>query len=101
MVSYFNARLLPMVRLVRAWNRRNGKAAGQAGTDFWIPRAPVNRMLEATFAGEASRLVRRLHNGRSGGFGRGASLLAILRREEGPVPGRQKPFELPAECPAY
>ena len=57
LVSYFNSRLLPIVRLVRAWNRRRGRAAGRAGTDFWLPSRPANALLTAIFAGEAGRLV--------------------------------------------
>ena len=85
LVSYFNSRLLPVVRLVRAWNRRRGQAAGRAGTDFWLPSPPVNRLLTATFAGEATRLVAALH-GQKRGYRAGASLVALLRREPGQSP---------------
>ena len=70
LLSYFNTRLLPLVRLVRAWNRRRGRAAGQAGTDFWLPSQPINALLTATFAGEATRLA------------------AALRKREGAEPSR-------------
>jgi hypothetical protein len=81
LVSYFNARLLPVIRLVRTWNRRRGRAAGQAGTDFWLPNRPANCLLTATLAGEAARLVATLH-GRNRSYRAGASLVALLRREE-------------------
>jgi len=102
LVSYFNCRLLPLIRLIRAWNRRRGRASGKAGTDFWVPAAPLNRLLEATFAGEARRLVDLFHGRlsrgrRSTGYERGASLMAVLRREEGPVPLRRKPTDLPPD----
>jgi hypothetical protein len=58
LLSYFNTRLLPIVRLVRTWNRRRGRAAGRAGTDFWLPSRPINALLTAIFAGEAARLAR-------------------------------------------
>lgn len=80
LVSYFNARLLPVIRAIRAWNRRRGQASGAAGTDFWLPGRPVNRLLAATFAGEGRRLVDVLH-GRRSGYSHGASLVALLRRE--------------------
>jgi SAM-dependent methyltransferase len=89
MVSYFNARLLPLIRRIRARNQRRGRAAGAAGTDFWIPAAPVNRMLEAVFAGESRRLVKQLRNPGKRGYSCGASLVAVLRREEAPVAERR------------
>ena len=91
MVSYFNSRLLPMVRLVRAWNRRRGQAAGRAGTDFWLPNPMANALLTKIFAGEARRLVAALKEGMaapasvpdgklsSGAYAAGASLVAVLR----------------------
>jgi SAM-dependent methyltransferase len=85
LVSCFNARLLPLVKIVRAWGRRRGRAAGEAGTDFWLPNPALNCILQATLAGEARRLLRLIDNRAGGGYRRGASLLALLRREEGPV----------------
>jgi hypothetical protein len=126
LLSYFNSRLLPMVRLVRAWNRRRGRAAGQAGTDFWLPSRPINALLTATFAGEATRLTAALRK-REGvepsrlcfsltprcgqevessdvmlkhnlhPYHAGASLLALLRREAGAIAIRRKPAGLPPD----
>ena len=81
LVSYFNARLLPLIRLIRTWSRRCGTAAGRAGTDFWMPCRGVNYLLEGIFAGEARRLVNVLHGRRVAGYTAGASLVAIFRRE--------------------
>ena len=78
LLSHFNARLFPIVRLVRAWNRHVGQAAGRAGTDFWLPRGPINALLTAILAGEAS-------------------LLALVRREAGRVAIRRKPADLPPD----
>jgi hypothetical protein len=97
MVSYFNARLLPVIRLIRAHGRRRGRAVGQAGTDFWVPSRPINRLLEAIYAGEARRLVKLLQGRRSHGYAAGASLIAVLRRDEGHIPLRQKPPGLPPD----
>ncbi len=92
MVSYFNSRLLPMVRLVRAWNQRRGHAAGRVGTDFWLPNPIANGLLTRIFAGEAGRLVASLKEGIAAGacvsarelspaaYSSGASLVALLRR---------------------
>ena len=96
LVSYFNSRLLPVVRLVRAWNRRRGRAAGRAGTDFWLPSKPANWLLTNIFAGEAGRLAAALH-GRKCGYRAGASLVALLRREDGPIVTRPKPDGLPPD----
>ena len=96
LISYFNSRLLPMVRLVRAWNRRRGKAAGRAGTDFWLPTGPANALLTATFAGEANRLVAAMH-GRKPGYQSGSSLVAVIRRETGAIGIRPKPANLPRD----
>ncbi len=96
LTSYFNSRLCPMIRLIRAKNRRRGHAAGKAGTDFWVPARPINRLLEALFAGEARRLISVL-NGNRRAYSSGASLIAILRRDEGPIEIRTKPDGLPPD----
>jgi 2-polyprenyl-3-methyl-5-hydroxy-6-metoxy-1,4-benzoquinol methylase len=96
LVSHFNHRLLPVVRLVRAWGRFRGGTAGRAGTDFWLPSRPVNRLLTDIFAGEARRLAAALQ-GRKPGYRTGASLVALLRREAGPIAVRQKPDNLPPD----
>lgn len=93
LLSYFNARLLPIIRLIRAMNRRRGHAAGQAGTDFWLPSRPANWMLTNAFAGESARLVGALR-GKNRGYRAGASLVALLRRESGMISVRQKPAGL-------
>jgi len=96
LLSYFNARLLPLIRLVRGWDQRRGKAAGRSGTDFWIPRPPFNALLGAVLAGEGRRLVKML-SGRGRPYRAGASLLAVLRREAGPIAVRTKPDDLPPD----
>jgi SAM-dependent methyltransferase len=96
LVSYFNRRLYPLVKLVRMVSRRRGKARGQAGTDFKIPAAPVNRLLTGIFAGESRRLARLL-DGRGRGYAAGVSLVALLRREEGPLSPRRRPADVPAD----
>jgi len=93
LVSYFNTRMYPLVRTVRAWNRFRGRASGRAGTDFWTPPGPLNRLLEATFAGEARVLQRVLERRRAQGYRKGASLVALLRREPGRIDKRGGPAD--------
>jgi len=94
MASYFNARMYALVRVVRALTRRRGRPSGRAGTDFWMPPSPVNRLLEATFAGEAKVLERLLDGRRRYGYRAGASLLALVRRGRGAIAVRTRPDEI-------
>ena len=97
MVSYLNARLMPLVRLVRTWNRRRRRASGRSGTDFWMPQRYLNHLLEGLLAGEARRLVGLLGGRQRGGYRSGSSLVALLRREEGTIQVRRKPSDLPPD----
>ncbi len=81
LVSHFNARLYPAVRLVRFWTRRSGRASGEAETDFRVPPAPVNLLLNRIFASEAGILVDLLQQKRRAGFSRGVSIIALLRKK--------------------
>jgi len=80
--SYFNSRLYPVVRLVRAANVLRRRTSGSAGTDLFLPPAWANRLLERIFAGEAQVLSQLLAGQRKKGYTRGVSLLTILRRNE-------------------
>ena len=97
LVSYFNTRMYPLVRTVRAFNRFRGRASGRAGTDFWMPPGPLNRLLEATFAGEARVLEGVLAGRRTRGYRKGASLVALLRREPGRIVKRSRPDDVAAD----
>jgi SAM-dependent methyltransferase len=96
LVSHYMARLLPAVRMVRAVNRWRGRAVGAAGTDFAMPPAWINRGLENTFAGETDRLVAAMREP-SRAYGRGVSLIAILRRETGTIVRRSRPADVPTD----
>lgn len=90
LVSYYNARLFPVIKSVRAFSRWRGRPAGRAGTDFAMPPEPFNRWLEKIFAGE-SRALGRSVDTHTVSANRGASLIAILRRSEGAIVPRPKP----------
>ncbi len=94
LVSYYNARLYPIVRVIRALNRSKRTASGAAETDFSMPVPPVNALLEKLFAGEARILVDLLEKRRPTGFRRGVSLIALLRREPGTVQPRKRPADI-------
>lgn len=93
LVSHYMARLLPAVRTIRRLNRLRGRAAGAAGTDFTMPPAWVNAVLERTFAGEAARLVATMRE-RARAYRSGVSLIAILRREHGTIAPRSRPADV-------
>jgi SAM-dependent methyltransferase len=82
LLSYFNARLYPPIRLVRWLTERTNRAAGHGGTDFAVPPRPLNAALRRVFEGEAARLCRQI--GRTGSaYRRGVSLMALLRKQPG------------------
>lgn len=89
LVSYYNSRLCPIVRLSRAASRRRGKAGGQVGTDFWMPSRPANWALTKIFAGESRRLIRVARRDAQP-YSSGVSLVALLRRDPGPIEVRGK-----------
>ncbi len=96
LVTPFNARLYPLVRLRRAVASRIGASSGARGTDLSLPPAPLNRLLAAAFASERARLVGALTRG-SAPFRSGVSLLALLERQAGEVVPRTRPPGVPAD----
>ncbi len=92
LVSHFNSRLYPLVRLVRQRNRRRQCSAGAVGTDFAMPSAPVNWLLRSIFQGEQKQLLAALRGGP--GYHYGVSLMALLQRQPGEVKPRRVPAEL-------
>ncbi|REJ68065.1 MAG: class I SAM-dependent methyltransferase [Planctomycetota bacterium] len=106
LVAPLNTRLYPLIRLVRALNRRRRNSTGDSGTDFHIPARWTNAALQAIFAGERHAILRQLARGQSDlaagepasrprGVGRrGVSLMAVLQRGSGPIALRQKPATL-------
>lgn len=94
LLSPYNARLYPLVKLARTVNQRLGRTSGDAGTDMRVPSGPVNSVLRALFSSESSGLRRALAQPGTRAFRTGVSLIAILRREPGPVLVRTKPHDL-------
>jgi SAM-dependent methyltransferase len=90
-VSHFNARLYPVVKAVRRWNRWRGKAAGAAGTDFSLPNRLANSFLTRCFADERRRLVALAKGEHRRPYRKGVSLMALLRRGHGPIEPRFRP----------
>lgn len=89
-ISYFGARLYPVVRAVRTVSRLRGAPFGKGGTDLLMPSRAANSMLTQLFAGERTRVLSAM-NGRANPYARGSSLLAVVQRREGAVPPRAKP----------
>lgn len=79
LVSHFNARLFPLVRMVRAWRRGRSAVGGSAATDFRVHDPLSNAIFEWIFAGERHRL-QALLGGRGHPYVRGSSLCAVLER---------------------
>lgn len=98
LLSYYNARLYRLVRLVRAINRRRDRASGAAGTDFAQPPRPLNWLLRRIFASEGRRLVRQLQGLGGRAYSRGVSLIALLEREEGEIQVRTRPSDVAADA---
>jgi SAM-dependent methyltransferase len=82
LLSYFNTRLYPLVKLFRTLGRLRGGAWGASGTDLKMPAPAVNNLLERFFGGEAKRLIALLKNNDKRGYKRGVSLIALLRKTE-------------------
>ena len=81
LVSYFNTRLFPVIRAIRAWRSRRPAAEGAEATDFRAHDPLSNAVLQRIFAGERHRLLAVL-DGRGRSYARGASLCAVLERRD-------------------
>jgi SAM-dependent methyltransferase len=96
LVSHYNARLFPLIRLVRRAGARLGRAVGREGTDLRVPPAPANRLLTGIFGGEAEALAEAVGNG-GAPYDDGLSLIALLRREKGPLAPRRRGAHVPPD----
>ncbi len=94
LTSYYNTRLYPIVKLVRAVNRWRGRTSGLGQSDISMPPKPFNWCLEGLFAGEAACLLACVDHPQQLTYARGVSLVALLRREPGEIQVRHKPADL-------
>jgi trans-aconitate methyltransferase len=97
LVSHYNCRLYPLVKMVRWWNRWRGRPTGLVGTDFQMPGPRVNSALTRVFAGERHRLVGLARGTARRSYRRGVSLIALLQRLPGPIEPRHKPGDVAAD----
>jgi SAM-dependent methyltransferase len=74
-VTHFNARLLPVIRLIRRWQGTSRRPGG----DLAVPVGPLNGALRRLFAGEQQAVLRAIATGRPV-YPAGVSLLAVIRR---------------------
>ena len=81
MTGFFNARLYPVITLVRYFANLRNAAVGEGGSDFAMPAGPVNRLLTAIFAGECNNLVGQIDHPHAAAYRVGTSLMAVLRKE--------------------
>jgi len=96
LLSYFNARLYPVIRALRTIGRWRGKTWGRAGTDLSMPPTLLNRFLASVFAGEARVLVETLQGQRKQGYNKGVSLVAILRKRPVITLAKSQPIAAPS-----
>lgn len=90
--SHYNTRLYRVIKTIRTMTRWLHHSAGEDGTDFSMPPAPLNWLLEKYFAGESEALCEALDK-TDEGYDRGVSLIALLRRKTGQIQVRCKPRE--------
>jgi len=82
MLGFFNARLYPIIRLMRLLANLRRTSVGDGGSDFSLPMAPLNRLLTSIFAGESTKIAQQLDNPGAPQYSKGTSLMAVLRKEE-------------------
>ena len=94
LLSYFNARLYPIVRSIRQRKKKKEQGTNSHESDFKIPNAALNAVLQTIFAGESRKLVSALHSGKRLPYRQGVSIVAVLRRGEGDVAPRTRPADV-------
>lgn len=80
LLTSLNTRLEPVVRFFRRFPLGSRLRRGEAGTDLRLPPRVVNDALHRVFAGEKTRIMKRLELRVTTVRTRGVSLLAVLRR---------------------
>ena len=79
LVTFFNSRLYPLIRLARFVANRFGASCGREGSDFHVPPFPVNALFEGIFAGEGKHVQACLDRPEVSAYGCGVSLLALIQ----------------------
>ncbi|UCC26075.1 MAG: class I SAM-dependent methyltransferase [Gemmatimonadales bacterium] len=80
LVSPFNWRLYPVVRLIRGMGSRAGRTLGPGETDLFLPPRPLNALLRRIFLSEAGAILAALEGRRPPVSRRGVSWLAVLEK---------------------
>jgi SAM-dependent methyltransferase len=81
-LSYFNARLYPLIRLARFLGNRFSLTWGKNKTDFAIPPELVNRLLISIFEGESNRILDVIKTPQTKPYTVGVSLIAVLEKTD-------------------
>lgn len=79
-VSYYNARLYPLIRLARFIGKHLKVTWGKDKTDFSVPPKLINQLLIHIFSGEATRLLSVIRNKSAKPYAVGVSLIAVLEK---------------------
>jgi SAM-dependent methyltransferase len=80
LLSYFNARLSWIIRLVRSLHQHLGGSSCEARRELRLPPGPLNALLRWIFEGEGRILRATLEGARPRGYRSGVSLLGLLQR---------------------
>jgi SAM-dependent methyltransferase len=80
--SHYNSRLYPLVRALRKLTGLTSKSVGEGDTDLTKSANWINHMLDSIFSGELTKLLAAIRNGGEGGYDRGVSLIAVLKKTE-------------------
>lgn len=80
LLSYFNSRLYPPIRLIRALGRRRKRALGRSGTDLARTPTALNALLRWLYAGEYRALKKVFDSPQESAYPFGVSLIAVARR---------------------
>ena len=91
LLSYFNARLYPVVRFIRGRKKKREQGTDAHESDLKTPMAPLNVALHSVFAGESRKLARALRHDIPMPYKQGVSLLAVLRRGADEIAPRSRP----------
>lgn len=83
MLSFYNARLYAIIKLIRFFSIKINLTIGNSGTDFFKTPKVINNLLRKIFSGEKTKLARLL-NKKDGElpYKNGVSMIAILKKNK-------------------